>query len=94
MNKDLEKLADALGTLSKCLDREVKQQWKTKLGQHHKDLINFRKSFEKTVARGGSFTKATVEEAELMVLNMRRDVKAWVKIKDLYLPAEEDGSDA
>ena len=90
MNKDLEKLGDALGSVAKSEDKEVKHQWKTKLGQHHKDLITFRKNFEKTVARGATFSKAEVEQAERMVSNMRRDVKAWGKIKDLYLPEEDE----
>ena len=90
INKDLGKLGDCLGSVAKALDKEVKATWKNKLDKRQKDISEFRKTFDKAVAKGKIVGKTEMLAAEAMVTDVRRDIKAWSKIKDLYLPEESD----
>ena len=46
INKDLGRLGDALASVAKAQDRDVKATWKGKFESWHKDITDFRKVFE------------------------------------------------
>ena len=93
INKDLAKLGQAINSALQAVDKEVRKQWKEKFQVWMTEITDFRKSFEKAIRNNQEICPKQMATAEANVAGMRRDIKAWTKIKDLYLPAKQDSAE-
>ena len=93
INKDLGKLGQAISSAPEAEDPEVRKQRKAKFLNWHHDITDFRKYFEKQISTGKDIDPKIMSNAEDNVKCVRRDIKAWNKIKDLYLPEDDDDED-
>ena len=88
LTRDLSKLADAQASVLKATDKTVKTTWKAKFDKWESEASACRKDFEKAHKHNKKLEKSAVVSAEKIIQRIRVDVKAWNKIKDLYLPAD------
>ena len=66
----------------------MRSTWTLKFKEQEALITNFWKEFEKSLKKSKNLEKAAVLDAEKAITLLRIDVKAWNKIKDLYLPAK------
>ena len=61
-----------------------KKHWHAVFKEWVAELLRLRGTFKTSLRTGNVMKKSDIAKAESSVQNMRTDLKAWTKIKDLY----------